>query len=579
MATCYRCMRGELVHGYCKFCGRSQDASLPSDKKLVLKPGTMLQGGAVTVGALLGQGGFGATYIARTSQDGVIALKEYLPGTLVESERYGNSLRMLRGKEALFEYNMTAFQKEAELLSKLAHPNIIQVKMRFWENNTAYYGMDLLEGSDLLTFIRARKGMTLRAAEAANLIERLYPVLDALAYLHRRKILHRDVSPSNIYLRGWNLDKNSFSFNPCLIDFGAAYVAHTDYHKSLAKVKNPHYSPYEQSTSEKNLSPASDVYALCATLYHMLTGIAPQMAVDRMTDKDELKQPSAINPALRPLDDILMRGMAQHVQDRVQSIDELKAGLDEAIFMLRGGKKSNITKEIDYDRDPVLKSVLALVFDTVLPVSLTLLPIVLGGLEWWMMALSFLWMYIMCLLFLLIADGTLGMLVFHVPRRGGGFGKKALSALLRSILPYAAVDMILFGCEVYSVPKCNGRPRSGRGQVFIPPPPPPPIAEFRLISNYAGPDGKPVSYPLYDRKVVHIGRAVDNEIVVPDQQGIVSNHHMEVVCQDGVVCLKDISTNGCYVRKHRLEKGRMYSWTEGEWVVIGRNIGFRMQRY
>jgi len=579
MATCYRCMRGELVHGYCNFCGRSQDASLPSDKKLVLRPGTTLQGGSVTVGALLGQGGFGATYIARTSQDGVIALKEYLPGALMEPERYGNSLRMLHGRETLFEYNMTAFQKEAELLSKLAHPNIIQVKMRFWENNTAYYGMDLLEGSDLLTYIRARKGMTLRAGEAASLIERLYPVLDALSYLHRRKILHRDISPSNIYLRSWNLDKNSMSFNPCLIDFGAAYVAHTDYHKSLAKVKNPHYSPYEQSTSEANLRPASDIYALCATLYHALTGEAPQTAMDRMTVKDELRLPSKINPALKPLDEVIIHGMALRVKDRIQSIDELKAGLDEALFQLRGGKKGRAPGEIDYDRDPVLKSVLALVFDTVLPVSLTLLPIVLGGLEWWMMALSFLWMYIMCLLFLLIADGTLGMLVFHVPKRGGSFGRKALSALMRSFLPYAVVDMILFGCEVYSVPKCNGRPRSGRGQVFIPPPPPPPIAEYRLISNYAGANGKAVSYPLYDRKLVRIGRAVDNDIVVPDKQGIVSGHHAEVCCQDGVVHLRDISTNGCYFHKHRLEKGRVYSWPEGEWVLIARNIGFRLQRY
>jgi len=84
--------------------------------------------------------------------------------------------------------------------------------------------------------------------------------------------------------------------------------------------------------------------------------------MDRMTVKDELRLPSKINPALKPLDEVIIHGMALRVKDRIQSIDELKAGLDEALFQLRGGKKGRAPGEIDYDRDPVLKSVLALVF-------------------------------------------------------------------------------------------------------------------------------------------------------------------------------------------------------------------------
>jgi len=575
MQTCYRCMRGNIVHGVCNFCGRSEDASNPKDDRLILRPGTLLAGGSVTVGALLGKGGFGATYVARSEEHGVIALKEFLPGSMVEPQRYGTKLTIVRGRESIFDYNKTAFEKEARLLSKLAHPNIIQVKLLFWENNTAYYGMELLEGSDLNTFIRARKGINLRAKDAANLIERLMPVLDALGYLHRRKVLHRDISPSNIYLRSWNLDKNSLGFNPCLIDFGAAFVAHTDYHKSLAKVKNPHYSPYEQNLSQDYLRPASDVYAFCATLYHALTGVAPQPAVDRMLSQDELVPPSRINPALRPLDDVLMQGMALRIDDRIQNVPELQTALENALNELRGGRKP--VPDIDYDRDPVLGSVLALAFDILAPVSLMLIPILAGGMEWWMMALSYLWVFVLSLLLMLFADRTLGMIIFRVPFRGGGVGNKLLASLCRSTIPYAVVDMILFGCEVYPYPKCNGRPRSGRS--FIPPPPPPPMAEFKIVANYNGPDGRPVMYPLHDRKVVRIGRNAGNDVVIPAKHASVSGHHLDVVCQDGSVYIADRSSNGTYVKQFRLEKNATYTWQEGDWIRLSRDLGFQLQRY
>lgn len=576
MQTCYRCMRGSIVHGVCNFCGRSEDASKPKDDILILHPGTKLAGGSVTVGSLLGKGGFGATYVARSEEHGVIALKEFLPGMMVEPQRSGLRLTVSRGKEALYDYNKVAFEKEARLLSKLAHPNIIQVKLLFWENNTAYYGMELLEGSDLHTFIRARKGMTLRARDAANLIERLMPVLDALGYLHRRKVLHRDISPSNIYLRSWNLNKNSLDFNPCLIDFGAAFVGHTDYHKSLAKVKNPHYSPYEQNLSNKDyLRPASDIYAFCATLYHALTGVPPQPAADRMMAQDELCPPGDINPALRPLDDVLMRGMKLRMEDRIQSVPELKEALSEAMNLMRGGQRMNVA--VDYDPDPVAESVLALAFDILAPASLMLIPILLGGMEWWMMALSYLWIFALCALCMLIADRTLGMMIFRVPLRDSSAGNKLLASLLRSTIPYAVVDMILFGCEVYPAPKCNGRPRGRRD--FIPPPPPPPMAEFKLVSNISGQDGRPLAVPLHDGKVVRIGRNGDNDMIIPQVHNSVSGRHLEVMSQDGSVYMVDRSSNGSYIKDIRLEKNKTYIWEEGDWIRLSRNVGVQLKRY
>jgi len=303
MERCYRCMRGHIVNGVCNNCKRRPAIHTGSgSNKLVLQPGTALINGGITVGALLGKGGFGATYVADSAYDGVIALKEFLPGYMISDTRENNNLVVMPDKQEIFRKSLDAFVKEADLLSQLKHPNIVKVLFKFQANNTVYYGMELLEGTDLANFMKTRKGIAVTKAVAAEFIEKMFPVLNALDFLHRRNVYHRDISPANIFLRGWNKDRDKYNinFDPCLIDFGAAFVARDDYTKSVTRVKNLYYSPYEQNLSSNAIGPASDIYSFCATLYHALTGEAPQPAVDRMTDGDELKKPSEINPALQP---------------------------------------------------------------------------------------------------------------------------------------------------------------------------------------------------------------------------------------------------------------------------------------
>lgn len=564
MAMCYHCMRGEIVRGRCNFCGRTCVTAPTSDQSIVLSAGTQLQGGAVTVGTLLGKGGFGATYVAHSAQDGVIALKEYLPGSLIEPERIGNRVVVAAGRERRFEDNKIAFAKEAELLSRLSHPNIVRVKMLFEENNTVYYAMDLLEGSDLQTFIRARKDIRLSAKAAANLIECMDPVLDALAYLHRRQIFHRDISPSNIYLCGWNLKKNSLAFSPCLIDFGAAYADHTAYHKSLARVKNPHYSPFEQGMAQQKITPAYDIYSFCATLYHLLTGVAPQAAIDRMTGEDELAPPGAINPALRPLDQVLMRGMALRAENRIQRVEEVRQALAEAVVTLRGGKR--VGREANGGGKA--RSVLALAFDAALPISLALPFTLQGNMPWELTSLAFLLMFFFCALLLLAADATLGMLIFRLPKRRSSFGRKMLTALLRSALPYAVVDMILYLCDVYPEPRCNGRPLTQAAK----------SADFVLTGNYLRTDGRRVEFVLPEGKIVRIGRKEENDIVVPADRRGVSGLHAEVLRRGETVYLRDLSSNGCCFRGQRLRKGETYAWPLGEWLVLPENVAYRLEK-
>ena len=322
-----------------------QDNGVSSDDKLILRSGTKLVNGEIVVGELLGKNGCTATYMANSVNDGAIVLKECLPTCLVSDARENNSLVVLEEKQSSFQLRIEVFEKEAHLLGCLKHPNIVKVLFRFKENNTAYYAMELLQGADLLTFIRARKGMVLSAREAADLIESLYPVLDALAYLHRREIVHMAIRPSNIFLRSWNLDKNSISFSPCLLGFGR--VLQNMFKKACSKIdcinirKPSCYEAFEWALFwDMHLYRYTmNIYSFCATLYHVLTGVPPQPAVDRMTDGDELKKPSEINPDLKPLDDVLMHGLKILPKDRTQTVTQLIQGLEEAVEALRFNSK------------------------------------------------------------------------------------------------------------------------------------------------------------------------------------------------------------------------------------------------
>ena len=159
---------------------------------------------------ILGQGGFGITYLAYDSNlDEDVAIKEYLPIELAVregdysvhpvSEDHGNN----------FQWGLERFISEARTLTRFKHPNIVRVRNVFEDNNTAYMVMEYEEGESLQELLSRRKTM-----EEAEILNILLPILGGLQLIHEKKFIHRDIKPANIFIR-----KDG---SPVLLDFGSA---------------------------------------------------------------------------------------------------------------------------------------------------------------------------------------------------------------------------------------------------------------------------------------------------------------------------------------------------------------------
>lgn len=238
-----------------------------------LKPGTMINGRYI-VGRVLGQGGFGITYLALDSLLGLkLAVKEYFPsGAAVR--HIGDRTVMSAGADvrADFQRGMDKFLEEARVLARFeGQPNIVSVRDFFQENGTAYMVMAFLEGRTLLKYLEERGGRI--SFEEA--LETLAPVMDALDEVHASGLIHRDISPDNIFVTQGCQVK--------LLDFGASKSAlHLMQQKSHSIVLKRGYSPPEQYQSKGNMGPWTDVYGMAATLFRCVTGAAPPDSLDRL---------------------------------------------------------------------------------------------------------------------------------------------------------------------------------------------------------------------------------------------------------------------------------------------------------
>ncbi len=326
---CYRCMMPTVEGGVCKKCGEPDIAAQGNGPK-ALPPGLQLNGGRITVGKKLGSGGFGITYIAFDHKlNRRVALKEFLPNYMADRE--GNNIVPKQGNNEAYLKAMNSFRKEARALYELrGHPNIVHVINTFRENNTAYYTMELLDGESLLALLKRRKKIS--GEEAYKL---LFPIMDAIRYMHRQNILHRDISPDNIML--CHDPGNPGRVIPKLIDFGAAHVAIEGYSSSYPGVKKNGFSPLEQNWAGKFQGPWTDIYSLCATFYGAVIGTVPTPAVDRAEAMNSAKGEDPLKPARQmggdiseEMDSVLMKGLALNHQDRIQTMDELMRKLTDA---------------------------------------------------------------------------------------------------------------------------------------------------------------------------------------------------------------------------------------------------------
>lgn len=223
--------------------------------------------------ALLGVGGFGMVYKAFDhSLHRHVAIKEYMPAALA-ARAQGQQLSVRTSTDLqTFQAGLASFVEEARLLAQFDHPSLVKV-FRFWEaNNTAYMVMPLYQG---MTLKQARAFMRKPPPEAW-LRKLLWAVLDALRVLHENDTLHRDISPDNILV-----DKTG---NPILIDFGAAseQVVRATRVLTGRRVIKEGYSPQEFYLTGAEQSPASDLYSLGATFYHVITGSPPPESQRRL---------------------------------------------------------------------------------------------------------------------------------------------------------------------------------------------------------------------------------------------------------------------------------------------------------
>ena len=285
MQYCPHCMR-PTADARCPSCGG--DTSWRGQKGIDLPVGTVLTGGnglrTYQIGAARGKGGFGITYIALETNSGRrMAVKEYFPTRC--AFRGGNEVdvQTMSGQEDVFQSGMNSFLDEGKmLLSQDDLPCVVHVIDYFRANGTAYLVMEYLDGVALHTQV-TRMGGRIPVNE---LMPRLAPLMRDIGQLHRRGVIHRDISPDNIM---WMPDGTLK-----LLDFGSARSMENG--KSMTVLMKHGFSPIEQYRS-RGQGPYTDIYALAATIYYCVTGVIPPAAVERL-DEDGLQSPTALGAAL-----------------------------------------------------------------------------------------------------------------------------------------------------------------------------------------------------------------------------------------------------------------------------------------
>ena len=310
---CPYCMEPLAAERPCPHCGKDPKEYTPSVHHL--PPGTLLQG-RYRIGRVLGEGGFGITYLGLDENLGrLVAVKEYFPTSFVLRENsvsLGVTCYTSQGQD-FYEKGREQFLQEARTMARLDKAReIVRVMDFFSANNTAYLVMEFLEGETLKELV-ARRG----PIPAEELLDLMRPVVAAVGTMHRAGILHRDVSPDNVMV----LKDGGVK----LMDFGCARELEGG--RTMTVVLKHGFAPLEQYTG-RGQGPWSDVYSLSATLYYCLTGKVPPRAVERSGEADELTAPTTLGAVLTPEQErALLKGLAVRTRDRWQSAEEFYGAL------------------------------------------------------------------------------------------------------------------------------------------------------------------------------------------------------------------------------------------------------------
>ncbi|MDG4597728.1 MAG: serine/threonine-protein kinase [Candidatus Contendobacter sp.] len=302
---CPNCFREPAPAPRCRHCGFDA-ASYALETNNILPPFTPLSGGKYVVGRVLGEGGFGVVYAGLAQRlKRSVAIKEFFPATDNPlAQRQGLIVTARPRYQTVFTNWKEQFLREAELLAQFSHPRIVQVHDILEEHNTVYLIMERLEGQTLSEHLGGlqERGDQLAAGRALSPDDGqrlLYATLEALEALHGHvpPVLHRDLTPLNLFLVDNRIERLK------VLDFGLARLGErTQSAVSLAvRVGNPGFAAPEQlGLYPGAITPATDFYALGATLYTVLTGVAPPNAKQRCA-----AQPPQHLPLLPNIDPLL----------------------------------------------------------------------------------------------------------------------------------------------------------------------------------------------------------------------------------------------------------------------------------
>ena len=310
---CMKCMHA-LAAGetFCSECGRPYGSV--ETEPFALKPGTILDG-KYLVGEMLGQGGFGITYIGfDLLLEQKVAIKEYYPMStgMVSRENsttvvWSSAVMQKSGMEKGFD----SFLKEARKMAKLGGiPGVVGVKSVFIQNETAYIVMDFIEGETLLKKLQREGPM-----DYGTCISLMTPIMQALAEVHKHGIIHRDISPDNIMVQN--------DGRLILLDLGAAkdldIQGKDGTMQSSQMVAKQGFSPVEQYGRDGKIGSWTDVYAMAATIYYCCTGVLPPSATDRTIGDTLTCRPRLTEEEF----DVLAFCMSVLPQNRPQNMDAL----------------------------------------------------------------------------------------------------------------------------------------------------------------------------------------------------------------------------------------------------------------
>ncbi len=309
---CTNCMLAQTTGTVCPHCGMPFDAAEKRDMRAL--PNRYILHGRYLIGRVLGVGGFGITYLAYDCLNHCrVAVKELFPCKDIMRKQGTSEISVLKGQEQYFGHIRQRFMDEAKILYQFRNwPEVVDVYQLFEENNTAYYVMEYLEGSDLKHFL-VKNGRL--SWEKMAVYTRM--IVRTLNTLHGKGLIHRDISPDNIFLTRDGRAR--------LIDFGSVRC-YSNMGGFTAFLKEC-FAPPEQYQEHGKQGPWTDIYSLSVTMYYALSGVMPPKAPDRIRNDQTIPLQKLCPDMVAYISGAITKGMSVRQEERFQNVKEFAKAL------------------------------------------------------------------------------------------------------------------------------------------------------------------------------------------------------------------------------------------------------------